>query len=295
MPKLGRLMPELPEVETIRRIVERELRGRTLTAAELTLPKLLRDSPLPALDPLIGQTLLGADRRAKVLITSWSEGLSVLTHFKLAGQLAVVRPDGTRAVAGHPVPAPDGPLPHKSTHLTLRFDDGTVVYYSDIRQFGWWRVMPSPAVPGALAAFGFGPEGTGGEEFDVSGLAGRLQRRRIAVKQALLDQRVVAGLGNIYVDEALHRARIHPGRPAASLDRAEIARLHEAISWALDRGIEQGGAAIRRGRAYPRDGFPAIHARKDEPCATCGTPIVKVHLGGRGTYFCPVCQPEARP
>lgn len=286
-------MPELPEVETIRRIVERELVGRTLSGVELTLPKLLRGSPLPTLHPLIGQTLLAAERRAKVLVTSWTGGLSVLTHFKLAGQLAVVRPDGTRVVAGHPVPDPDGPLPHKATHLTLRFDDGTVVYYSDIRQFGWWRVMPTVAVSDALAAFRFGPEGTGGEGFDVNELAARLQRRRIAVKQALLDQRVVAGLGNIYVDEALHWAQIHPARPAASLNRAEVARLHEAIGWALERGIEQGGAAIRRGRALPRDGFPAIHARKDEPCMTCGTPVVKIHLGGRGTYFCPICQPEA--
>jgi formamidopyrimidine-DNA glycosylase len=285
-------MPELPEVETIRRILAREVTGRTLCAVELTLPKLLRDSPLPSLDPLVGQTLQAAERRAKVLVTHWSGGLSALIHFKLAGQLAVLRPDGRRIVAGHPVPDPNGPLPHKSTHLTLRFDDGTLVYYSDIRQFGWWRLMPTEAVPEALAAFRFGPEGTGGDGFTPDELAERLMRRRIAVKQALLDQRVVAGLGNIYVDEALHRARIHPRRSAATLSQDDVARLHEAIGWALERGIEQGGAKIRRGQAYPRDGFPAIHARRDEPCMTCATPIVKVQLGGRGTYYCPVCQPE---
>jgi formamidopyrimidine-DNA glycosylase len=284
-------MPELPEVETIRRIVERELVGRTLTELELTLPKLVRDSPLPDLELLVGRTLLGADRRAKVLITHWSDGLSVLTHFKLAGQLAVLRPDGTRVFAGHPVPDPDGPFPHKATHLTLRFGE-TIVFYSDIRQFGWWRLLPTDDVPAALGAFRFGPEGTGSNDFARDDLAARLQRRRIAVKQALLDQRVVAGLGNIYVDEALHRARVHPRQPANSLSRDEVDRLHAAIGWALDRGIEQGGAAIRRGRAFPRDGFPAVHARRDEPCTTCGAAIVKVTLGGRGTYYCPVCQPE---
>jgi formamidopyrimidine-DNA glycosylase len=284
-------MPELPEVETIRRIVERELVGRTLTELELTLPKLVRDSPLPDLELLVGRTLLGADRRAKVLITHWSDGLSVLTHFKLAGQLAVLRPDGTRVVAGHPVPDPDGPFPHKATHLTLRFGE-TIVYYSDIRQFGWWRLLPTDDVPAALGAFRFGPEGTGSNDFARDDLAARLQRRRIAVKQALLDQRVVAGLGNICVDEALHRARVHPRQPANSLSPDEVDRLHAAIGWALDRGIEQGGAAIRRGRAFPRDGFPAVHARRDEPCTTCGAAIVKVTLGGRGTYYCPVCQPE---
>jgi formamidopyrimidine-DNA glycosylase len=240
---------------------------------------------------LVGRTLLGADRRAKVIITHWSDGLSVLTHFKLAGQLAVLRPDGTRVVAGHPVPDPRGPYPHKATHLTLRFGE-TIAYYSDIRQFGWWRLMPTDAIDAALETFRFGPEGTGSDAFTRDDLAARLQRRRIAIKQALLDQRVVAGLGNIYVDEALHRARIHPGRPANSLGPDEVAKLHEAIGWALESGIAQGGAAIRRGKAFPRDGFPTVHARRDEPCTTCGTAIVKFTLGGRGTYYCPVCQPE---
>ena len=286
-------MPELPEVETIRRIVERELVGRTLTGAELTLPKLLRDSPLPDLGILVGRALIGAERRAKVLVTHWSGDVSALVHFKLAGQLAVFRPDGSRVVAGHPVPAPAGPYPHKATHLTLHFDDGKVVYYSDVRQFGWWRLMPTAAVEAALAAFNFGPEGTGSEAFGRETLETRLSRRTIAVKPALLDQKVVAGLGNIYVDEALHRARIHPARPANSLQSGELTLLHEAISWALERGIEQGGADIRHGKAYPRDGFPAVHAREGEPCATCGGSIVKTKLSGRGTYFCPVCQPSA--
>jgi formamidopyrimidine-DNA glycosylase len=284
-------VPELPEVETIRRIVERELVGLRLTAVDLTLPKLLRDSPLPDVRVLVGRTLLAADRRAKVLITHWSGELSVLTHFKLAGQLAVLRPAGDRIVAGHPVPDPEGAFPHKATHLSMHFGDGTVVYYSDIRQFGWWRLLPTADVEPALAAFRFGPEGTGSDGIDLETLANRLGRRRIAVKQALLDQSVVAGLGNIYVDEALHRARLHPARAANSLDAGELPRLHEAIGWALERGIEQGGAAIRRGKAYPRDGFPAVHGREGEPCNSCDTPIVKVKLSGRGTYFCPSCQP----
>lgn len=287
-------MPELPEVETIRRIVERELTGRRLTELSLTLPKLTRDSPLPDLALLIGHTLLRADRRAKVLITEWSGGLSVLTHFKLAGQLAVQRPNGRRLVAGHPVPAPEGPLPHKSTHLTLWFDDDSVAYYSDIRQFGWWRLLPTEDVSAALEAFGFGPEGTGGDGFSAVVLGERLARRRIPIKQALLDQTLVAGLGNIYVDEALHRAKLHPNRRSNGLGADEIDRLFEAIGWALDRGIEQGGASIRRNKAYPRDGFPAVHARAGEPCNVCGAAIEKTRVAGRGTYFCGVCQTEPR-
>ena len=286
-------MPELPEVETMRRIVERELTGRRLSSIQLRLPKLLRGSPLPTLDPLLGRSVTGARRRAKVLVTDWSDGLSLLAHFKLAGQLAVERPDGRRSVAGHPVPNPSGVYPHKATHLLLEFDDGTTLFHSDIRQFGWLRLMETDDVEAALEAFGFGPEGVGSDAITAGQLGQRLARRRIPVKQALLDQGIVAGLGNIYVDEALHRANLHPTRPANSVVGGELNRLHEAIGWALERGIEQGGATIVHQRAHPRDGFPAAHGREGEPCLACGGPIAKTRVGGRGTYLCPNCQPVA--
>lgn len=284
-------MPELPEVETIRRIIERDVVGRELVSVELRLQKLVKGSPLRDLEVLIGRRIERVERRAKVLIVHWSGALSLLIHFKLAGQLAVVTPDGRTAVAGHPVPNPKGEYPHKSTHVTLVFGDRTIVYYSDIRQFGWWRLMPADDVDSVLALFRFGPEGIGTNDFTVSEFADRLGRRRISVKQALLDQKVIAGLGNIYVDEALHQARINPVRTANSLSPAEIGVLHEAIGWALARGIEQGGADIRQGRAYPIDGFPAVHARAGEPCSRCGAEIFKTRIGARGTYYCPVCQP----
>jgi formamidopyrimidine-DNA glycosylase len=286
-------VPELPEVETIRRIVERELAGRTLESVDLRLPKLVRASPLPDLAALLGQRVLAARRRAKVLIVDWSADLSLLAHFKLAGQLAVQHADGTRHVAGHPVPDPAGPYPHKTTHLILGFSGGTVAYLSDVRQFGWLRLLPTADVPHTIAAFNFGPEAVGPDLIPLPALAARLARRSIPLKLALLDQKVLAGLGNIYVDEALHRAKLHPTRPANSLDPDELARLHAAIPWSLERGIEQGGAKIVHNRAYPRDGFPQVHARAGEPCPTCATPILKTRVGARGTYLCPVCQPSA--
>ncbi len=283
-------MPELPEVETMRRIVEQELLGRELAAVDLRLPKLLRGSPIPSLDPLVGRRPLAARRRAKVLIVDWSGDLAVLSHFKLAGQLALVLPDGRRRVAGHPVPAPGGPYPHKTTHLTYDFADGATLYHSDVRQFGWVRLLPAGDVDDAVAAFGFGPEGVGVDAITEPELTARLARRRAPLKLVLLDQGVLAGLGNIYADEALHRARLHPLRPANSLDRSELARLHEAIGWSLERGIEQGGATIVHHRAHPRDGFPAVHALAGEPCPTCGTSVRKIRVGARGTYLCPTCQ-----
>ncbi len=285
-------MPELPEVETVRRIVTSTLVGRIVTSIDLTLPKLLRDSPISTLEPLVGQTVLGARRRAKVLSVDFSGDLSLLIHFKLAGQLAVISPNGDRAYAGHPVPRPLNDYPHKTTHLTVRFDDGTTAYYSDVRQFGWLRLMPTEDVDAVIASFGFGPEGTLADPLDAEQLAARLARRTVPVKATLLDQTVVAGLGNIYVDEALFAATVHPARPSNEVTAEQIGRLTGTIPWALDRGIEQGGAKIIHNKAYPIDGFPQVHARAGEPCPVCGTTIVKTRVGGRGTYYCPTCQPD---
>ncbi|MDQ3767504.1 MAG: hypothetical protein M3346_09180, partial [Actinomycetota bacterium] len=121
-------MPELPEVETIRRIVLEHLVGLRCSRVDVRLPKLLRYSQIPDLDDLGGRVVLGARRRAKILTIDFSGELSLMVHFKLAGQLAVLRSDGTRAIAGHPVPKPDGPYPHRATHIDFAFDDGTVAY-----------------------------------------------------------------------------------------------------------------------------------------------------------------------
>lgn len=283
-------MPELPEVETIRRILARELTGRIVQGVEVRLPKLLRDSPIPDPQVLVGQRLEGASRRAKVLSITFSGDLTLLVHFKLSGQLLVVRPCGERFGAGHPVPNLEGPFPHKTTHAELRFDDGSLLYYSDLRQFGWWRLIPTGDAAAALDVFRFGPEAAGERLVTAAELGQRLQRRTIPIKTALLDQSVIAGLGNIYVDEALYRAGIHPSSPANSVGGQLLDQLAEAIPWSLERGIDQGGAKIVHHRAYPVNGFPAVHAREGEACGRCGTPIIKVRVGARGTYLCPDCQ-----
>lgn len=288
-------MPELPEVETARRIVERELTGLRVTAVHLGLPKLFRDSEIADPQVLVGHRISGARRRAKVLAIDFDDELSLLVHFKLAGQLAVIRSDGRRSIAGHPVPKPDGDYPHKATHFSLKFEDGTVAWFSDIRQFGWYRLMPTANVQAAIDAFGFGPEGTGEAAITDEQLYAALQRRSIPIKQAILDQSVVAGVGNIYADEALFRARIHPQQPANSLSKPLVKRLREAIAWALDMGIAQGGAKIIHQRAYPIDGFPAVHGREGEPCVGCGGTVKKITVATRGTYFCTSCQRLRNP
>lgn len=282
-------MPELPEVETIRRIVQEHLQDRRCDSVDVRLPKLLSLSPVSDLNALVGRTVVGAGRRAKVLTIDFSEDLTLMVHFKLAGQFAVLRPDGSRAVAGHPIPKPDGSYPHRATHVTFAFDDGTVAYYSDVRQFGWLRLMPTSMVSAELERFRFGPEATRGG-FSQAYLRDRLQRRRVPLKTTLLDQTVLAGLGNIYVDEALFAAGIDPRRAASSLGVTEVATLSETIPFAIEEGIKQGGAAIVNHRAFPVGGFPAVHGRAGEPCIRCGHAIQKTRVGARGTYFCSTCQ-----
>lgn len=267
---------------------EAYLVGRTVAAIEVRLPKLLRDSPIPTADVLIGSTLVAARRRAKVLTFDFSNELSLMMHFKLAGQWAIFAPDESRHVAGHPHPKPDGEYPHKATHATLHFTDGTVVQYSDIRQFGWWRIMDTSEVDAALANFGYGPEATG--ELDFNALSDKMSRRGIAIKALLLDQTFIAGLGNIYVDEVLWRARVHPATPANAISAVKRRAILRHIPDVMAEGIRQGGAKIINNIAHPVDDFPSIHAREGEACLRCGTIIQKIRVAQRGTYFCPKCQ-----
>jgi formamidopyrimidine-DNA glycosylase len=283
-------VPELPEVETCRRIVERTLVGDEVANVIVRLPKLLRFSEIPDLGLLVGHRIIAARRVAKILIVDFTGDLSLMIHFKLSGQLAVHSSPGERSVAGHPVPDPQGPYPHRTTHIEIKFESGAIAYFSDVRQFGWFRLMSSDDVAGALGAFKFGREGVEPGRISVDALAAALARRSIPIKQAILDQQVVAGVGNIYADEALHRARIHPSQPAKTLTRADIEALHDAIAWSLERGIELGGAKIVHHKAFPIDGFPAVHARQGEQCNRCGEAIVKTRVGGRGTYLCLRCQ-----
>lgn len=283
-------MPELPEVETARRLVVSELTGVPVTSVEVGLPKLLRYSEIPTLDPLVGHAVVGARRRGKILVIDFSSDLSLVVHFKLAGQISIHHQRRDRHTAGHPVPNPLGPYPHKATHVTVTFANGTIAYFSDVRQFGWFRLMPTESVAEVIETMKLGPEGIGPDRVSTEHLRSAFTRKSIPVKLAILDQQIVAGVGNIYADEALHRARIHPATPANMVSARKIRELNDAIEFALDAGIEQGGARIIHQKAYPENGFPAVHGREGEPCPRCGGPVRKTKVGARGTYFCPRCQ-----
>lgn len=282
-------MPELPEVETLRRDLSSTVVGRTIVTAESRLTKLFVEPSDPAW--LVGHEIVALRRRAKFLIWEFSEDPAMVMHLKLSGQIIQRDPDGgTVAAGGHPVPAFDAPMPHKATHANFTLDDGSTVYVTDIRQFARIRLMPMGEVEGFLAGYRLGPEPLG-RKFSARSLAAGLARHpRLPIKPALLDQRTVAGLGNIYVDESLWKARIHPMRAAGSLDEPEVSRLARAIRAVLGHAVTNGVAEILNGKAAPEHDFPRVHGRAGGRCPRCRAEVMKFTVGGRGTYVCQRCQ-----
>jgi formamidopyrimidine-DNA glycosylase len=242
-------MPELPEVETIRAELAPRLTGRSLVRVEIHDPRLTRPIDLfEVAEELEGDRVVALERRGKYLVLRLESGLALLVHLRMTGSFGFEPTTHVRAV--------------------LELDDGTRLAYRDVRRFGTWLVLEDAELDPYLAGKN-GPEPLG-PRFTADWLANRLALRRAALKAVLLDQRIVAGLGNIYADEALWRARLSPLRPASSLSRDEV------------RPDGSPGRMQEEFRVYGRDGLP---------CPRCGTPIAKARVGGRGTSFCPRCQP----
>jgi formamidopyrimidine-DNA glycosylase len=283
-------MPELPEVEAARRGIAEQLLDLPIAGHELVLPKLVVAPVGLGIDALNGRAIESAERHGKYLTLHFGD-LAAVIHLKLAGQIVARGEQIPGFAAGHPVPAYDAPLPHKSTHLTLTFDNGAKLYLTDIRHWARVHLMPVDDLAGYFAPLRLGPDAVG-PGFTRDWLHERIRSRKLArLKPLLLDQTFLAGLGNIYVDEALHRARLHPERLARTLTDDEIDRLYDAIVAILAIAVPIGGASILNGKASPDHGtFPFIHGRKGNPCLNCGAEIIKTRVDDRGTYLCPVCQ-----
>jgi formamidopyrimidine-DNA glycosylase len=284
-------MPELPEVETLRRNLERTLVGRRIEQVDVTLPKLFVAEHGPALEALVGRRVEALRRRAKFLLVDLSDGLTLVVHLRLSGQLIQRSAAGeTIASGGHPVPAFHTSLPHKATHAVFRLDDGSILYLTDIRQFGRLWLMPSEAVEEFLARSKLGPEPLG-DEFTETELRRRLARRAsAALKPLLLDQTFVGGVGNIYADEIAFEARLSPLAVVGDISSEQAGALHRAVRSVLEHAVTNGVAEILNGRANPEHDFPRVHGRAGQPCPRGDGTIVKTRVAGRGTYTCPTCQ-----
>lgn len=275
-------MPELPEVETIRRQLEPVVAGHTLTALEISDPRWCEPlEPDALVDALVGRRVEALGRRGKYMIWSTDDDAHLLLHLRMTGTLLV-----------------DPPPETKYSRVRFVLDDERELWFCDPRRFGTGELMlGAPARDRFLAArLGVEPFG---DDFTADELWAQVKGRSAPIKAVLLDQRRVAGVGNIYADEALFRARIHPLRPARMLRKQQVALLRDAVVAALSAGLDAGGATIDDFRHVDGvyGGFQhefLVHRREGEPCGTCGTTIVKFVAGGRGTYACERCQVRPR-
>ena len=270
-------MPELPEVETTRRGIRRALRGRHVTEFVLRNHKLRWPVDRALVKTLPSQAVRDVHRRAKYLLIELDGG-TLIAHLGMSGSLRVM-----------PVEAPW----LKHDHYELRLEDGRGLRFNDPRRFGSLHWVTDDPLEHPLLA-GLGPEPLDAA-FDGAYLSGRARGRKVAVKQFLMDQRIVVGVGNIYASEALFRAGIHPRRAAGKVSGERYVRLAEAVKAVLGEAVQQGGTTLRD--YVNADGTPGyfrqklyVYERAGEPCCRCSTPIRKLAQGQRSTYFCPACQ-----
>ena len=300
-------MPELPEVETVARDLQRAVAGATITDATVTWDRTIRHPQPPErfAAEIAGATIRRVGRRAKTVLVHFEDGRVMTVALRMTGSLLVL---------------PNGAAPDPYVRVAFDLADGRELRYRDVRKFGRIGLWPG----GGLRSVGGGrgsrskrvAEGAGrfriGEvfsghgpeplssSFTVARLKERLARRSAKLKTLLLDQSFIAGVGNIYADEALWRARLHPLRAADTLTDAEVRRLHRSIRTVLRQGIANRGSSFSD--YVSTDGQPGenaerlmVYRRTDEPCYRCGRPIRRIVVAQRSTHFCPRCQPELEP
>jgi formamidopyrimidine-DNA glycosylase len=289
-------MPELPEVETVRRGLDRLLTGKTFTAATHDNPKSFPNTPADVSNFLVGSSVLRVRRRAKVLLIDLSSEYSLVIHLKMTGQL-VFHSNSVHFGAGHPSDSLVKELPDKSTRVEFTFKDGSKLFFNDQRKFGWVRLMPTVEIPNIDFMKRVGPEPLEAD-FTWQVMAERLRHRKNSnIKAVLLDQAVLAGVGNIYADESLWGAKIHPTTLVKQLEDVEIKTLHKSLIDVLRLSIEKGGSSNQtyvdaEGNKGSYMRFANVFRREGQPCNRCGTIVEKSRVAGRGTHVCPYCQKQ---
>jgi formamidopyrimidine-DNA glycosylase len=289
-------MPELPEVETVRIGLERLIVGKKVMAVWNDWPKSFPNSEHDVEGSLVGAKILAVKRRAKVLTIDLDTKYSLVIHLKMTGQL-VYQGDNLRFGAGHPSDSLVRELPDRSTRVVITFSEGDKLFFNDQRKFGWMRLIPTIEVPLLNFFQKVGPEPLS-SDFTADDFRLRLSRRKkSSIKAVLLDQTIVAGIGNIYADESLWAAKIYPGTPVSNISTRKLSSLYKEIRTVLNKSIEKGGSTDRNyvnaeGKKGSYLEFANVFRRENQPCPRCGNNIIKIRVAGRGTHICPHCQPQ---
>lgn len=290
-------MPELPEVETVKRGLSTLIVAKKIKAATHDTPKSFPNDTQTVGQFVIGCEIRAVRRRAKVLLIDLSSKYSLMIHLKMTGQLVFRGKE--HFGAGHPNDSLIGELPDRSTRVDITFNDNSHLFFNDQRKFGWIKVLPTDAIDDEPFMQKVGPEPLD-DTFTSQNFAGRFARRgNTIIKAALLDQTVIAGVGNIYADESLWGARIHPATRVKNLTQKQLEKLYEELRYVLLLSIEKGGSTDRNyvnaeGKKGSYISFARVFRKENTPCPRCGTTILKTKVAGRGTHLCLHCQKEPK-
>ena len=271
-------MPELPEVETVRRGLEKLILGKTIQSVEVKYPKMIHTDLDAFCQDLPGQEIRAMGRRGKYLLFHLSDKI-LISHLRMEGKYFYY---------------PDEIPTRKHAHVFIHFEDGGTIVYEDVRKFGTMELLAPELLEAYFISKQLGPEPTE-QDFDLGRFKLALKRSKKPIKSHLLDQTLVVGLGNIYVDEVLWRAKVHPARISQSLTAQEARKVHDETIKVLGQAVEKGGSTIRTyTNAFGEDGtmqeFHQVYDKTGQACSRCGSTIEKIQIGGRGTHFCPECQ-----
>lgn len=286
-------MPELPEVETVRSGLARLIVGKRIYDVFHDTTKSFPNSYEDVVEYMVEAVVTRVRRRAKALIIDLDTDYSLVVHLRMTGQMVFVGAE--RFGAGHPNDSLVGELPDRSTRVTIVFDDDSRLFFNDQRKFGWMRLMPTAEISNMEFFRNLGPEPLE-ERFRLAEFTSQLANHPNAtIKATLLDQTVIAGIGNIYADEALWGARIHPSTRVKDVSPASLKALLKEIKYVLNVSIEKGGSSDKNyvnaeGKKGSYISFARVFRREGQPCPRCSTAIEKIRVAGRGTHVCPTCQ-----
>ena len=272
-------MPEMPEVETVRRTLLPLIKGKTIKEVTVWYPKIITGDAKEFARQLAGKKIVTIDRYAKYLLIRLSDNLTIVSHLRMEGKYRLVKINTKK---------------DKHDHVQIIFSDNSALRYNDVRKFGRMQLIKTGTEKEKTGISKLGAE-PNSAAFTVSYLQNGLARKKKNIKSTLLDQSVVAGLGNIYVDEVLWETKIHPLSQANTIPTKKVAQLHDNINSLIELAIAERGTTVHtyldaNGKTGGFQKMLQVYGHKNEPCVRCGTPLEKIKVNGRGTTFCPKCQ-----